>query len=266
MDSQSTRIRRLGLFLAALLIIESAGGLFIPAIYRDIPWVKSAMQSSDIVTLFLVVPMMLISLPFMLKRSFVSGVIWLGCVCYALYFNMYYMFGAAFNLLCLDYIAIAVVGTCTLVAGLRFLRPTLSSMLPAPSASAKWAAGFMIFFAAILGTLWISQWAVFAFTGKLPDIITTTGGSTHLVAVLDLSMIVSPVLLAAFWILRSHPWGRLVSAALMILCLLTCIVLIASAPMQTAAGVKDAWDLVPLWIVLGLLCLAPAMLLLRRNQ
>ena len=64
-----------GLYIASFIIMACAaftsiGGVFFEDVYRDNKLIISVMRANDIVTLFIAVPIMLISLFFTIKKSF----------------------------------------------------------------------------------------------------------------------------------------------------------------------------------------------------
>jgi hypothetical protein len=132
-----------------------------------------------------------------------------------------------------------------------------------PTISIKWVIGYIIIFSMLLIVMWIGQWLMFVIKGEVPKIIQDTGGLTHLVAALDLSMIVSPLIIGVIWMLKYRELGYIISAILMIQCTLTCIVLIVTAPFQSIANVADAWTMFPLWIITGVGCFVSSIVLLR---
>jgi hypothetical protein len=252
----------LSILLAVFMTIQSAGGLLIERLYRDNAWVTSAWQGNDLVTLVAAVPILLAALILSRRGSIRAQMIWLGALYYGLYNDMYYLFGSAFNPFFLIYVTIAVLSTFALVSGLTgvdidSIRRAISAKTPR-----RLVSGWMFLFAVTLGVLWIGQCFQYGMTGQVPQLITDTGGPTHLVAALDLWMIVPPVLLAGVWLWKRRPWGHLLSAAILVQGTLTTLGLIVAAPFQNAAGIAGAWDLVPLWSVIGAGCLTSSVLLL----
>lgn len=122
--------------------------------------------------------------------------------------------------------------------------------------------GFMFLLAATLGVMWIGQCLVFVSSGRIPQIVTDSGHVTNLVAALDLSMIVPPLVIGGIELWHSRAWGYVLAGGLLVQCLVTTVVLIVGAPVQAAAGIQGAWALEPLWAVLGVGCLISTALLL----
>jgi hypothetical protein len=116
-----------------------------------------------------------------------------------------------------------------------------------------------------LAVTWIGQCLLSVATGAVPQLITDAGGAgTHMVAALDLTTIVPPLVLGAVLLWRSRPWGYVVGAAMLVQSLLIVVDLVITPAFQAAAGIVDAWTMVPVWTGMGVTFLAGAILLLRR--
>lgn len=99
--------------------------------------------------------------------------------------------------------------------------------------------------------------------GQVPQLVIDGGGGTHLVAALDLTMIV-PLMLVSGWLLwRSRPWGRVLAPAMLVQSTLIVVDLVVTPAFQAAAGIPDAWAMLPVWVTMGAAFLLGAGLLLR---
>ncbi len=256
----------LSILLAVFMAIQSAGGIFIRGLYRDNAWIRSTWSGNDLVTLIAAVPILTASLIYSRRGSIRARAMWLGALYYGLYNNMYYLFGAAFNRFFLIYVAVAILSSFALIFAVAGVDIVRFSEAISPGTPHRLVSFWMFLFAGILGVLWVGQCVNYVVTGQIPRLITDTGGPTHLVAALDLWMIVAPVLVAALWLWKDRRWGYLFSAAFLVQGTLTTLVLAVGAPFQDAAGIKGAWDLVPLWSVIGAGCLFSAGTLLWNFQ
>lgn len=252
----------LSIVIAALMALQSAGGLFIRGLYRESAISAAGWIGNDLVTLVVAVPLLLGSSIFARKGSLRARLIYLGVLYYELYNNMYYLFGTPFNRFFLVYEALFVLSASALALGLAKMRKVQVGEAFMPGTPRKLVGGFMLVPAAILGVMWIGETASSAVSGSVPSIVTANGWLTHLPAIFDLSMIVTPLLLGAFWLWRSLPRGYVAASIVLVQCSVYSLVLIATAPFVAAVGVADAWDLVPLWCVLGAGCILFGALLL----
>jgi hypothetical protein len=126
----------------------------------------------------------------------------------------------------------------------------------------KWIGGFLLAFALLLGGMWIARWLGFAVSGQVPADIVQTGHPTGMVYALDLSLLLPNLALSAIWLWQRRSWGYVLASVVTIKGATYALALIAMSPFAAAAGVPGAWDLAPLWAVLGAGCLAAAIALL----
>ncbi len=265
-STPSRRAVALSAAVALAMAVQSAGGLFIGGLYRDNAWVRSAWLANDLITLIVAVPALAIALVLAARGSMRARLVWLGTLYYALYNNMYYLFGSAFNRFFLVYVALFILSASSLLLALTNIDIAGIADRFSFGRATRWAGGYMLLLAATLGVMWIAQCLVYVVGGPLPQIVVDTGGFTNLVAALDLTMIVPPLAIGAIWLLKSRPWGYVAGAALLVQCTITTAVLVVGGPVQAAAGIKGAWGLEPLWFAMGVGCAISAGLLLALLQ
>lgn len=252
---------RLSFWLAAVLVLQAAGGFFIEGLYRDNAWVVSVLRGTDLQTLLLDVPLLIGATLLARRGSLRARLVLAGTLYYVLYNNVYYLF-SSFNRFFLVYVAVAILSGAAFAATLlgEDTRRLARSSGPAPR---RLVCATLVGCAGILAVMWIGQALQYLFDGRVPKLITDTGGVTNVVAILDLTMVVPLLLLGADWLWRGRPWGRVVAGAMLVQCTLITADLVFTPPFQAAAGVEDAWTLVPLWAAMGLAFLVSTVALLR---
>ena len=249
--------------IASMAGISPLGGLFVEGLYRDNGLVVSAWQGNDIVTFFVVVPMLLISLFHSLRDSKKGRLFWMSSLWYMVYNYMFYLFGAAFNVFFLLYAALFVFSLYTLISALiqtdalEWSR-SFSKKLPYKTVSL-----FMLFFAALLGGLWIALSLSFVFTGQVHESISQTDHPTAVVFAVDLTLLIPSMIVGGVLLWRKNRWGPIVGSVVLVKATaygLALIIMTAISYRNT--GVIDPF--IPLWILLTLGC-AIALVLLLRN-
>ncbi|TFF88490.1 MAG: hypothetical protein EU550_01185 [Promethearchaeota archaeon] len=100
--------------------IASFGGIFIQGLYRDPHEVLVQAIVQDIVTLFILFPIFVISLIYSHKGSLKGTIVWLGCLGYTLYTYILYTAMAAFNVFFLIYVAIYSLSLFTFIGALLY--------------------------------------------------------------------------------------------------------------------------------------------------
>lgn len=254
----------LSVIIAILASVASVGGLFTD-LYRDNPPVISAFRGNDLVTLFVAVPLLVAALILAQHGSPRAQLIWLGSLGYMLYNYIFYLYGAAFNQFFLLYIALFTLSVYALIFGLSKVNVNGISQKFRAETPVKSISSWMLFFAVLLGGLWIARSLSFVITGQVPEDVVKMGHPTALVYATDLSLLIPGLVLGAIWLWQRRAWGYVLAAIVLVkattygLALLTMTVYSAMT-----TGVWDA--LTPLWIFLTAGCLISARFLLGNMQ
>ena len=239
----------LSIIVIVLAVIASFGGIVANNIYRDNEMVKAVWLGNDIVTLFIVIPVMIGALFFTLRHSLKAQLIWMGMLWYMVYNYIFYMYGTAFNKFFLLYVLIFTLSIYALILALmkidlKSLKQKMSSKIPV-----KWISSYMLFFAIMIGGLWIAQSLSFVFTDVVPVGITQTGHLSGVVFATDLSLLVSPLIVGAVLLLKREVWGCIISIISLTKCLFYPFVLVIGG--MIAYQRTGTWDsLTPLYILL----------------
>lgn len=253
---------RLSVVIAVLAAIASAGGLFLSGLYRDNALITAAWHGNDFVTLFLALPVMVGSLVFSTRGSRKAQLVWMGTLWYMVYNYMFYLFGAAFNPFFLIYVALFTMSAYALVLALLKIDAVELSARVYDRLPVRLVSGFMLFFAILLGVMWIGLSMSYVFTGVVPVAITQTGHPTGVVFAMDLSLIVPSLILCAVALIRRKAWGFILSTIVMIKASTYGLAMMAMSVFSyLEAGILD--PLIFLWGFLGAGCLASCWLLLR---
>jgi hypothetical protein len=245
-----------------LALVATIGGITAEGLYRDNAFVQLAWWVNDRVTLYLGVPLLLAAFIAALRGSLRGRLLWLGMLWYLVYNYAFYLFGAAFNAHFLLYVALFTLPALALIAGLMDLDITaIRSRMPSRTVQCI-VGGYMLLWGLMLGALWIAQAIAYLVDGTLPELLDTTGGSTHLIAALDLSFVVPSYLLAGWWLWRGNPWGVVAGVIANVKGAVYCVVLGWGAHAGEQAGYPGG-ELLPLWVGLVVLGTMAVLLLLR---
>lgn len=252
----------LSVLIALMASVSSSGGLFIDGLYRDNALVVSAWRGNDLVTLFIVVPMFLISLFHSLQGSKRGRLFWMGSLWYMVYNYIFYLFGATFNVFFILYAALVVFSIFTLVFALiqtdaeEFSR-SFSEKLPY-----KFISTFMLFFAILLGGMWIALSLSFVFTGQVHESVTQTDHPTAIVFAVDLTLLIPSLAFSAVLLWQKKTWGPILSSVVLIKATAYGLALsIMTVIAYRNTGVTDPF--IWLWVALTIGCLVSLILLLR---
>ena len=231
-----------------LATIASLGGIFANNIYRDNETIKAVWLGNDMVTLFIVIPIMIGALFFSLRHSLKARLIWMGTLWYMVYNYIFYMYGSAFNKFFLLYVLIFTLSIYALILvlmkiDLKSLKQKMSSNIPV-----KWISSYMLFFAIMIGGLWIAQSLSFVFTNEVPLGITQTGNPAGVIFATDLSLLVSTLIVGAVLLLKRDVWGYIISIISLTKCLLYPFVLVIGGMIAyQRTGTWDSLSVSTLW-------------------
>jgi hypothetical protein len=252
----------LSAFIAALTIAASAGGLFLADHYRDNAFAASAWRGTDLATLTIAVPILVVALMLARRSSLRAQLVWLGMLDYTLYNFAFYLFGAAFNRFFLIYAALFTLSIFALIFGLSKMNVQEVAQRFASKTPVRWISGYMLFVAAGIGGLWIAQSLGFVFTGQVPQFIVDVGHPTSVVFALDLSLVVPFLVLGAIWLWQRRPWGYLLAAISCVKGTVYMLALAVASVFQAQVGFRAGLTQLPLWGALSSGFLAASLFLL----
>jgi hypothetical protein len=249
--------------IAVLAALVSAGGLFIPGLYRDNAFVTASWFGNDLVTLLVIVPALVASLLLARRGSLPAQLVWLGLLDCTLYNFAFYLFGTAFNSFFLLYVALFTLSIFALVFGLISLDVQAVATSFSSTAPVRGIGGFMLFVAAGLSTVYLSQSLGFIVSGEVPAVVARTGHVTNVVFALDLSTVIPILVLGAIWLFQRRPWGYVLAALINVKGAAYMLALSATTVSVFAFGESQDLGELPIWLTIGLGCLAASWFLLR---
>ena len=137
----------------------------------------------------------------------------------------------------------------------------VTNILKSDRTPVKCIGGFMLFFAVLLGGLWIAMSLSYVFSGNIPQSIVDTGHPTAVVFATDLSILIPGMGLGAVLLLKRKPWGYVLSTILLVKATTYGLGLIVMTVFTYFdIGIWDA--MFPLWVFLTAGCLTSVSLLL----
>jgi hypothetical protein len=246
-------MRNLSWLIVALMAAVSAAGLALrESLYRDEAWILNAWFGNDIVTLFVVVPLLVWALVAAGRGSRRGELVWYAMLGYVVYNYAYYLFGARMNELFPAYVALLVLPTVSLAvllhrADVAGIAQSFSPRLPARGVAVYLGlTGVGLLFA------WVAQWAAFVFAGTVPAV---GEEAFTLIASLDLTFVVPLCLIAAALLWRRSKWGYVFGTIMCMKGATYTLVLMAGTLTAVLRGVEGVAGEIPVW---GLWTLAGA--------
>ena len=131
----------LSIIITILIIVASAGGLFIDGLYRDNTWTTTQLRGSDLVRLLVVVPVLVAALILTKRGSQSALLVWLGMLWLTIYDYAFFLFGAAFNEFFLIYVALFSLSILALIFALPWVDANTISQKFQARTPVRWISG-----------------------------------------------------------------------------------------------------------------------------
>ena len=242
--------------LAAVTLIQSVVGAFYPQIFRDPAMTAGNARGTDVVILFVALPVLVLSMILARRGSLQTQLTWAGTLTYILYNAVIFAFATAFNPLFLLYVATLSLAFWSLVTLLTqvdidSIRTHLAAKTPV-----RFFAGYLAVISLLFMMIWLKQIIPAMFDSAAPAFLAGTILLTSPIHVLDLGFLLPLGFLGAVWLWQKKSWGYLLAG------LLTVMMTIETASIavdQYFGHVHDPLaspDVVPLFIGLTVIGLA----------
>ncbi len=255
----STSEHRISIALAALMATQALLGVLASEAYRDVAWIKATWFGNDLVTLLIAVPLLIGAMWSASRGSIRGRLVWLGVLGYAVYNYTYYVLGAALNVFFAIYVATFVVAIASLIIGLVGTDATSVAKAFSVRTPARILGGYYVFVATSLSVVWLGTWAAYVFAGRPTPVETE---AFHLVAALDMTLMVPALVTGGVLLWHRRPWGYLIAAVGGIQASLYLLVLSVNSGVAISRGLVAAPGELPIWgTLLALTFVATAWLL-----
>jgi hypothetical protein len=206
--------RRLAWAAAVLAAIAAAAGLFVPHLYRDSDaWVRQA-QASDVATLFVAVPLLIVALWRARTGGRMAPLLALGALAYLAYAYAIFAFAVAVNSLTLFHYAI--LGLSIWSIGFWLAAIGTDAEAATPRLPRRTTGVFLIVTAALFAVLWLGQIAASIASGERTAALADLGLTTNPVWALDLAFALPAFAVAGVLLLRRTPVAPRVALPLLI--------------------------------------------------
>ena len=202
----------LSAIVAVLAAAVSGFGLRFPSVYRSTGW-GNGVLGNDLVTLVVAAPTLALAIIYSARGSVRAQLAWLGALYYMFYNYAFYVFGMPVTKLYLPMIAVFTLAGFALVLGTFNLDAETISRRFSLRTPARLLAVWFLWVAIQVSSLWISRWVKFLATGQVPE-VNGSANAYQVIAAVDLSFMVSLLILAAYCLWRRHPWGYVLGVML----------------------------------------------------
>lgn len=236
------RARLVSVVTAALMVVSSVAGLWMPGLYQDPLEVGATLRAYDLVTLVLAVPLLVGSLVMSRRGSVGAQLTWLGVLMYSGYNYAIYVFGSAFNDMFLVHVAVLPMSAAAAVFVLLDLDVAAVRGRFRPGTPVRSISVVLLLVGLGLAGMWVFHSLRFAFTGTPPgeSELVLPMQAVHLAYALDLVLFVPGCVLASVLLWRRSPWGYVLATAVLVFGALYQVNYMVALVFQADAGVPGA--------------------------
>lgn len=247
---------RLAAIAAFLAAIAALAGLALTDLYVDAPnWAQQA-RGTDLATLFLAVPVLVIGLWTAARDSSTGRLAVIAGLLYLAYNYAIFAFAVAMNPLTAVHIAIFGLSLWSLLlAGRAAVGGAAESVTE--RLKRRTSGGLLVGVGAMFGLLWIGQIATTTTTGILPPDLTKAGISSNPVYALDLAFFLPLCVIAGIGLLRRNAAAAAFAFPMLIWVALMGAGVVGGFLLMAAAGDQIA---VPVVVAIGGLSVAASIL------
>jgi len=238
--------------IALLVAVTAVAGMYWPATYaRETPYSRAGGYASDIVDLFLVVPVLLISGIKAYRGSVPARLVWLGTQGYLLYNFVIYAFGVHFNALFLVYCATLSLCLFATVFSIPFVPLEQITQTYGPRAPRKTIA--IVFLVLAIQTAAFDLRADIAaiLAGRVPQDIIDANQSVNFIHVLDLGFLLPALCITAILLFRRKASGYALAPAFLTLLAIMSMELVSILTVMGRAGFGMSFPMIIFFVVLG---------------
>jgi hypothetical protein len=222
--------------IAILLAIAAGGGVFSSGLYRDTPYFVAQAVGQDIISLFVVLPTLIISAFFASRGAPTGRLIWLGVLVYLVYTYAVAAFDVRFNPFFLVYVALLGCSLYTLIGGLVTtdvvsIKAAFTDKTPLKAVSIYLAVLAVLFY-----FMWLSEIIPSLAAGNIPQSVQQNGTPTNAVQVLDMAWILPAFLITACILWRKQALGYTLAGGLLTYCVLLILAVLGMVAFMVQKG------------------------------
>ncbi len=247
-------ITTLTVVLSFALAIVSYYGAFVSNTYkRDAASMAAQGIGQDIVDLFFVVPLLIISLVLMYRNNKVAYFIFSGTVFYILYSFFIYSFGVHFNNLFLLYCLTVGASLYTFILIISELNGMDVQNWFSNKVPVRTIGIYFIFIALMFYLLWLKDIIPAILSNTIPKDVSDHNLLVNPVHVLDIAFVLPGLIITAILLIRKHKVGFILTPVFLVFIIILAIALIAMVIMLKIKGISDDTSIAAIFIILAII-------------
>lgn len=248
---------RLTMLIATLAVPVHLIGLLSPSIYRDPAVLIPQNLGTDLVTLFVGIPLLIAGAVGVRRGSLRGRMIWLAALGYLVYAYGMYALSVRWNELFLAYVALFGLSLYAFILGFMGTDPAQVRAATAPGAPRRSVAAYLLTVAVLVAAVWLGEEIGALLRGTVPPTVVQFETPTNSVHVFDLAVVLPAMVLAGVLLLRDRPWGYLLAGVLLVKATTIGLWVLAMIWFSARAGIATP---LPYTTLFGLLTLCGALL------
>ena len=242
----------LSLVMTLSLAIASYYGAFVPATYaRDSASMGTQGMGQDMFDLFVVVPLLVISLAFSLKNNRAAFLLFSGTVFYVLYSYILYAFGVHFNNLFLVYCLVFGASFYVFVLVVIELNGMQVQHWFGDRAPVRANGAFFIVIALLFYLLWLKDVVPAIVGNSVPASVADNDLLVNPVHVLDIAVALPGLVFTAILLFKKHELGYIFAPIYLVFTILLALALIAMVFAMKEKGIGDDISVAGIFLILA---------------
>lgn len=252
--TQSILIRTLTVLLAVVLAVVSIFGAFVEKTYeREVDSLAAQGMGQDIVDLFIVVPLLIISMIFMQKNHRTGTFIFGGTVFYILYSFVIYTLGIHFNNLFLLYCLTFGSAFYLFILYLYSLKGTDVKNWFEDSVPVKTIGIYFIVVAVMFYFLWLSDIIPAIISNDIPESVKDYNLLVNPVHVLDIAIALPALIITSILLFKKNNLGYIFAPIFLVFIIILTIALAGMVIMSRFKGITEDISIAVIFIVLAVI-------------
>jgi len=247
--------------LAILTAIVSYMGIFIDSTYvKETTFYATQGIGQDIINLFVVVPILIVSSLFAYRKSRSGLFIWSGAIFYLAYSYTIYSFGLHFNSLFISYCFILGLSFYSLIYFvITSLHENISGWFSS-KVSTKSTGIYLIVISLLFYFIWLSEIIPAILLNQTPKSVVESGLLINPVHVLDIAICLPALLITGIALIKKKSIGFLLAPTMLIFCIFMAIAIAAMVLVMKSKGLESN---MALFSVFGIITCISIFLLIR---
>ena len=244
----------LTVLLSVALAIVSYFGAFVEGTYdRDVASMAAQGMGQDMVDLFLVVPLLIVSL-ILVRRDIKAGWFLLtGSVFYTLYSFFIYAFGVYFNQLFLLYCIIIGLALYTFIFILYEMNRMDIQRWFSDNVPTRLIGYYFIVIAVVFYALWLKDVVPAILNDTVPENVSKYELLVNPVHVLDIAIVLPGLIITAVMLMKNLRLGYILTPTLLVFIILLAIALIGMTLMLQVKEISDETSVAGIFAVMAVI-------------